>query len=225
MTTTLAGIDVSNLQGAAFDWEAYRGKISFAAVKVSEGLDYADPDAARNMAGAKGIGAVRMGYHFLHPSLHGGQQADYFLGLAKKAGLGPGDLVMADVEVTDGCTAAEISACAGLFAATVHAGTGAWPVAYTDQSFAETGCVASLGQCPAFIANPSNVALPSPIGPWRLVSFEQTGQRSVDTDVFYGDLGQLAKLAIPKSAPKPVPVSREQATEALATLALYIAQG
>jgi hypothetical protein len=36
------------------------------------------------------------------------------------------------------------------------------------------------------------------IGPWKQVSFEQTGQRGVDADVFYGDAAALAKLAIPK---------------------------
>ena len=223
---TLAGIDVSNLQGNAFDWEAWKGKIAFAGIKVSEGLDYSDPDAPRNMAGAKGIGVVRMGYHFLRPSLSGAEQAAWFLEHARAAGLVPGDLVMLDVETADGCTVAEISACAGGFATALHAAVAAWPVAYTDQDFAETGCVASLGECPAFIANPSGVQLPDPIGPWHLVSFEQTGQRSVDTDVFYGDLAELAKLAIPAaSKPKPKLVSVEEATAALATLTVYVAQG
>lgn len=222
--TTLAGIDVSNNNGAAFDWAAWKGKISFAGVKITEGLDFTDPDGARNMEGARGIGAVRIAYHFLHPSLSGAQQAAYFLGHAKAAGIGPGDLAMVDVEETDGRTVAEISACAGEFAAAVHAELGAWPVAYTEQSYAETGCTASLGSCPAFIANPSHVTLPSPIGPWRLVSFEQTGQRGTDTDVFYGDAAELARLAIPHPAAAPkATVTKEDATAALATLVAYVA--
>ena len=234
----LNGIDVSNLQGSAFDWAPYRGRIQFAGIKVSEGTGFADPDAARNMAQAKADGIVRMAYHFLRPAQHGGQQADYFLHLARLAGLGPGDLVMVDVEVADNLSAAQVSGCAADFAARVHAAVGAWPVAYTMQSFAEGGYCASLGMCPSFIANPSHVQLPSPIGPWHLVSFEQTGQRGVDTDVFYGDLAELAKLAILHPAPKPR-ITQEQAKAAIAgieedlanltartaLLAAYAAQG
>jgi lysozyme len=135
--TALNGIDVSNNNGTV-DWAAWHGKIAFAGVKISEGLTFADPDAARNMAGARGIGVVRIAYHFLRPALSGSQQATYFLH-AKAAGLGPGDLVMADVETTDGLAAAEVSACAGEFATAVRDGIGAWPVSYTTQSFAETG--------------------------------------------------------------------------------------
>ena len=137
------------------------------------------------------------------------------------------------VEDADGCTVSEISGCASDFATVLRMSLGAWPVAYCDQDFAETGCVASLGSCPAFIANPSRVTLPSPIGPWRLVSFEQTGQRGTDLDTFYGTSAELARLAIPApAAPRPALVSREEATAALsaiianaARLAVYVAQG
>lgn len=199
---TLAGIDVSNYQGAQFDWAPYRGKIAFAFIKATEGLSYRDPDYARNVAQAHADGITVGSYHFLHPAESGAAQAHCFLGYADPA---PGELVMVDVETDDGLGPAATSACALDFAATVHHATGAWPVAYTMQSFAEGGYVASLGGCPSFIANPSQVQLPNPIGPWHLVSFEQTGQRGVDTDVFYGDAAELAKLAIPHPAPSPAP--------------------
>lgn len=201
--TQLNGIDVSNLQGAAFDWAPYKGRISFAGIKITEGTTFADADALRNMAQARSIGVVRMAYHFLHPGESAQAQAAFFLQHARAAGLGPGDLVMLDNEVADKLSPAQVADCAALWAHIVHADAGAWPVAYADQAMAENGSCAGLGDCPAFIANPSRVNLPSPIGPWRLVSFEQTGQRGVDTDVFYGDLAQLQKLAIPHPAPKP----------------------
>lgn len=202
---TLNGIDVSSWQGPAFDWAAWRGKISFAGVKVSEGLAVADPDGPRNVTGARGIGAVPMAYHFLRANLPGTSQARYFLDRAHAAGIGPGDLLMIDVETSDGMTAGQVSACAGSFAAEVHALTGAWPVAYTMQSFAGDGHTASLGNCPAFIANPSRVTLPSPIGPWHVVPFEQVSQRGTDLDVFHGTPAQLAALAWPHPAPAPAP--------------------
>ena len=198
----LNGIDVSATgQGASFDWPSWKGKIGFAGVKVSEGLSFTDPDGPRNVAGARSIGAVPMGYHFLRANLPGTSQARYFLDKADAAGIGPGCLLMADVETADGSTPEQVSNCAAAFAGEVHALTRAWPVAYTMQSFAEGGYVSALGVCPAFIANPSRVVLPVPVGPWRVVSFEQTSQRGTDLDVFYGTTGQLAALAIPAPAP------------------------
>lgn len=193
---TLNGIDVSNNNGTV-DWEAWRGKIAFAGIKVSEGLNFTDQYAAANVRGARSVGAVPMAYHFLRANLPGITQARYFLSRALAAGIGDGDLLMVDVETMDGMSAAQVSECAAVFAGEVHEQTRAWPVAYTDQSFAADGYVAALGVCPAFIANPSHVTLPVPLGPWRLVSFEQTGVRGTDQDVFYGTREQLAALAIP----------------------------
>lgn len=197
---TLAGIDVSNVNGTV-DWEAWRGKIAFAGIKVSEGLTFADQFAAANVRGARSIGAVPMAYHFLRANQPGAVQARFFLDKADTTGITYGDLLMVDVETTDGMSAAQVSECAASFAGEVHALARTWPVAYTDQSFALDGCVSTLGVCPAFIANPSHVTLPVPVGPWRLVSFEQTGQRGVDTDVFYGTREQLAALAVPHPEP------------------------
>lgn len=61
--TTLAGIDVSaSGQGGAFSFAAWRGEIAFAGVKITQDLDYADPDAARNIAGAHALGIPVIGY-------------------------------------------------------------------------------------------------------------------------------------------------------------------
>ena len=232
---SLNGIDVSNLQGASFDWAPYKGRIQFAFIKATEGTGFRDPDYARNRAQAHADGLTVGAYHYLHPSEPGAAQAHCFLGYADPK---PGELVMVDVETDDGLGPSPTSACAADFAATVHHATGAWPVAYTMQSYAEGGYCASLGLCPSFIANPSHVQLPSPIGPWHLVSFEQTGQRSVDVDVFYGDLAELGRLAIPHAPPKPR-ITQEQAKAAIAgiegdlanltartaLLAAYAAQG
>lgn len=208
---TLNGIDVSNAQGATFNWAPYRGKIAFAFIKITEGLTYGDPYAVRNMTQARNEGITRGAYHFLRANLPASAQASWFLARARAAGLSAGDLVMVDVETSDGKVAAGVAACASAFAAEVRAATGAWPVVYTDQSFAYGGYCAGLGNCPAFIANPSGVQLHMPIGEWNLVSFEQTGQRGVDTDVFHGTAAQLAKLAIPGAVKTAPPSSGEPA--------------
>jgi|SRR5579859_6195633 len=205
--TTLPGIDVSNFQGASFNWSPWRGRVAFAFIRATEALTLRDPDFARNLLTAGEMGIIRGGYHVLHPGLSGAAQADFFLSVTQPE---PGELVMIDVEITKDEQGAEmspkdVSACAGAFADLIRAKTGAWPVAYADQSMAQAGYLDSLGQCPAFIANPSRVILPVPIGPWRMVSFAQTGQRGVDTDVFYGDVAELNRLTVTRPIPAPAP--------------------
>lgn len=197
---TLNGIDVSNLQGV-FNWEAYRGKIAFAGVKITEGCWFADQYAARNVAGAHSIGAAVIGYHFLHASLPGTKQAEYFMSHAHAAGLQPGrDHIAVDAEDggRDGLDLSHLVGAADEFAGEVRthfrAFPGWWPELYTEISLAPA--FTTLRNCPLWLANPSRVHT-GPFGPWQGPSFEQTGQRGVDTDVFYGDAAALAKLAIP----------------------------
>lgn len=198
----LNGIDVSNWQGPSFPWQDYKGKIQFAGVKISEGLDEdlgaADPDAKINIAGARSIGAVVIGYHLLHASLGGALQARFFLAAAAAAGLRPGDLIAVDAEDAglDGLDATKMDLVAAGFCGWCHDHAGAWPVCYTEQSMAPA--LVHEADCPPWIANPSQVQLSFPLGPWRSVSFEQRGQRGVDTDTFYGSAEQLEALAIPK---------------------------
>lgn len=196
----LNGIDVSHAgQGPNFPWSQWRGKISFAGIKISEGLGYADPDAARNIAGARSIGATVIGYHFLHASLSGSGQAEWFLKCAQAAGLGKtGDLMAVDCEDLglDGESPQQMNQAAATFVGEVRRHsryTQYWPLVYTEQSMASA--LTSMGNCPLWIADLS-APLITGTGPWKLVSFWQTSQRGVDCDVFNGDLAALAKLGI-----------------------------
>jgi GH25 family lysozyme M1 (1,4-beta-N-acetylmuramidase) len=196
---TLNGIDVSAAgQGASFNWNPYKGKLGFAGVKISEGTGYADPDAGRNIAGARSIGAIPMGYHFLHAGQPGGAQAEFFLSHAKAAGLGKGCLIAIDAEDggLDGLHASYMNTVAAEFANELRKHfSGAYnPLVYTEISMAPS--LGSLGQCPLWLANPSGMTVKA-VGPWKQVSMEQTGQRGVDTDVFYGTAADLAKLTVP----------------------------
>lgn len=198
------GIDVSAVgQGANFDWGAWKGKIQFAAVKVSEGLTYADPDARRNIAGARSIGCKVIGYHFVHGRDPGVQQANWFMSRCKPAGLERGDMLALDVEQAgmDQLSASMLWAQASAAAATLHGHFAAWPSCYTDITLADVA-PATVSSCPLWLANPSAVTSPS-IGPWKFISLEQTGQRGVDTDQFYGDAKQFAALCIPAPNPQP----------------------
>lgn len=194
---TLAGIDVSNNNGPV-DWAQWRGKVSFAGIKISEGLTFADPDARANITGARAEGLTVIGYHFLHASLSGAEQAEWFLSHAKDSGLKPGDLIAVDVEQggLDVRSPAQLWGMAASFATELRLHfPGYWPLVYTDMSLAPIA-TASVANCPLWLANPSGIPVTA-IGPWKVVSFEQTGQRGVDQDVFYGDAAQLAKLAVP----------------------------
>ena len=195
----LPGIDVSAAgQGAAFPWESYRGRIAWAGIKISEDLDFIDPDAKRNIEGCRSIGAVPVGYHFLHANAAGGPQAEFFLAHAHAAGLAPGDLIAMDAEDggLDGQPASQMNlAGAGFWAQLQRHFPGYNPLTYTEISMAPS--LVSLGHCPLWLANPSGTRVVK-IGPWAQVSFEQTSQQGVDQDVFYGSSADLAKLAIPK---------------------------
>ena len=195
---TLAGIDVSAAgQGANFPWGQYHGRVQFAFAKVSEGLTYADPDARANIAQMRSLGLVAGGYHFLHAGLSGSEQAEAFLSHAEAAGLHAGDLIAVDCEDLglDGEDAAQMNLTASAFKAELQRHfPGFNPECYTEISMAPS--LTSMGDCPLWLANPSGMTVVR-IGPWTGgPSFEQTGQRGVDTDIFYGTAEQLAKLAI-----------------------------
>jgi GH25 family lysozyme M1 (1,4-beta-N-acetylmuramidase) len=207
---TLPGIDVSAIgQGAGFNWGAWKGKIAFAGIKATQGLSFEDPDYSRNMSGAFSIGAARMSYHLLDPTVSGEEQADYYLKYAKPQ---PGELAMLDHELFKDAAGevlapAAVANCAAAFSDRVRGAVSAWPVLYTTQWMAENGYCEGLGQQPLFVANPSRIQLPPVIGPWRLVSFAQIGQRGVDTDVFYGTAQELMRLAVLHS---PIPLTPEK---------------
>lgn len=200
MTLILSGIDVSAAgQGTAFNWAPYRGQVQFAFTKISEGLTFADSTAARNIAQMRADGITPGGYHFLHASLSGGEQAEYFLSRAAAAGLGKGCLIAIDAEDggLDGGTPARLAQVATAFATEIRLHfPGFWPELYTEISLASA--FTSLGSCPLWLANPDGVHT-GPIGPWTAgPSFEQVAQRGVDRDVFYGDAAALAKLTVPR---------------------------
>ena len=192
----LNGIDVSNVNGPV-DWAAYRGKIGFAGVKVSEGCWFSDPLASVNIAACRSLGIPVIGYHFLHANTPGSKQAEYFLSHAHQAGLRPGDLIAIDAEDggLDGLPVSHLVAASEEFTAELQKHWRVfWPELYTEISLASE--FTTLGNCPLWLANPSRVHT-GPLGPWPGPSFEQVGQRGVDVDVFYGDAAALAKLAIP----------------------------
>jgi len=223
--TTLAGIDVSNFQGPHFNWAAYKGKVQFAGIKVTESTNFADIDARTNIAGAVSVGALPMAYHFLHAIPSGTEQANWFMAHCKSAGLERGQLMSLDVEQAgqDGQTPASLWARAVEAADVIKQHFGTWPVIYTDISLAQVA-PAAIGAAPLWLANPSGTKL-SAVGPWKVISFEQTGQRGVDTDVFYGSAAELKALALPVPKPTPPPVTPVPPVHSTTGLLVTVAGG
>jgi GH25 family lysozyme M1 (1,4-beta-N-acetylmuramidase) len=212
------GLDVSNFQGQ-FNWAGAKGQIpglAFGIFRLTEGLPSSgdnspDPDAAWNHDQIADQGLIRGAYHFLHPSLSGKAQADYFVSEYSKLGFhaAPVDMFWLDNEVTDGLGPAQVAACAQDFMAELkvlrpHNPQGV----YTFISFANSGYNAGLGRYPLWLAFP-NATAPQAPPPWAKWTFWQWGARSgTDADAFNGtaaDLNAWIASFIPPSPPSGPP--------------------
>jgi len=78
----ISGIDLSEKNGAP-DWDELGHRdVGFAYIKASEALDSADRNYQSNRDQAEKKGILVGAYHWLHPRLHVGQQAEFFLSAA-----------------------------------------------------------------------------------------------------------------------------------------------
>jgi GH25 family lysozyme M1 (1,4-beta-N-acetylmuramidase) len=196
---TLAGVDVSNYQGPPADWRAEAGKISWAAVKITElqpgGIEYVNPDAAADWAYLLAKHKGRIGYLFGHPSVGADATVDFFVSQLTGLGLSDADAVCLDLEETDGRGAADVDAWAVLVMAHLEERLGRRPLLYTYISFAQAGNCASLGRYPLWIADPSNPKgspeVPAPWTTWAIQQYATTGD--IDRDVAnYPSLAAMA---------------------------------
>ncbi len=203
-----AGVNVSNFQ-PGFDWQAVKGRISFAFAKATEGTTFTDSDFATNWRQAGAIGLVRGAYHFAHPKNPAAAEVGAFLSVVRAQGLHSGDLLALDLETTDGRSPAQVASYAQAWCAGVAKATGHIPVVYTFLSFAQQGNCAGLGRYPLWIAEPSapagRPAVPRPWTTWHFHQFGTTrvGNNIADTDVFNGDTAALHAFA------NPAPVHQE----------------
>lgn len=75
----ISGIDLSENNGTT-DWSLFgNGDVNFVYIKATEAIDSVDPMYETNMQKAKDYGILAGAYHWLHPRLHVGQQAELFL--------------------------------------------------------------------------------------------------------------------------------------------------
>ncbi len=195
----LAGVDVSSYQGPPGTWSKAAGKISWAAVKVTElepdGTRYVNPEARADWAWLGRRRKGRIGYLFGHPSVSPTDSARFFAGELRKLGLKNSDGVALDLEVTDGRTAAQVSSWARTAMAELKRELRREPVLYTFLAFAQQGNCAGLGRYPLWIADPSSPPgrprVPRPWHSWAIDQYDITGP--IDRDV--ADYPSLARMA------------------------------
>lgn len=199
----LAGVDVSNFQGA-YGWSDEQ----FGFCKATEGTFFQDPTFAKNWQAMSAKSIRRGAYHFGHPSSSAANQAAYFTGLVKAHGLNTTDVLALDLEVSDGLPAAQVAGWAVQFCTAVEKSTGKNTWIYTDHSFIEGGYCDGLYKHPLWIADPSQPAgKPTSVAPWPIwvaqqCATKQVGSITVDTDFLNGDTevwDALANLVQPVS--------------------------
>lgn len=212
----LPGVDVASYQGPPGTWAAAAGVFRWAAVKFTElepgGYEYTDPDAAADWAWLAGEGKGRVAYLFGHPSMSAGDQVSLLAeAIGHAGGLADGDGVALDFEVTDGLSAAEVSAWARDLLAGMAAEFGRVPVVYTFLDFAYAGNCDGLGGYQLWIADPNHPAgeptVPGPWTAWAIHQYEITGE--IDRDVTaWTSAAEMAAAVGKTTAPAPAPAVR-----------------
>lgn len=205
------GKDFSNWNGALTK-SSFSG-LSFAFFKASESTNFIDSQFARSWALGKQVGIHRGAYHFFHPSVDPVAQAKFFVNEVTKNGLEPGDMLVADVEVTSGFFKIMLGLTTG---PTMHKNN--LPLKATKLSLVDASAkkfldtVASLvpkenpvlvysnlsvgsqlRSCtgyPLWIAYPSSTA-PKDVFPWSKWTFWQWGMTGIDRDAFNGTSADL----------------------------------
>jgi lysozyme len=213
------GVDVAAAQhpgGAGIDWpEVAAAGYTFAAVKATEGIYYANPYYAADTAGARAAGLQVTGYHVAIPNVSGGAaQADYavsHLGRTADGGARPLEL---DVEYdpytgTDhtnqcyGLTGPRLVSWIGAFTGEAQRLTGQAPVIFTTAAWWR----ACTGDSGAFSAETLWVAGDATDGPsypaswasWSYWQFTSAGTvpgiaAGGATDVSYGRMDRTVPV-------------------------------
>lgn len=205
----------------------------FGFCKATEGTTFTDATFAANWRNLKLAGIPRGAYAFWHPLLDPVLQARFFVDTVMKQGLMPGDILVADIEITAGspmtrmrralgqerllprqnlpadvrgltASSLDIRAKAFLDEVSALAGPHNPVLVYTNLSVGSL-----LRSCTGYelwIAYPSNSA-PASVAPWRTWRFWQWGTVSgVDRDAYNGTKADLLAWAARfKPQPKPPP--------------------
>ncbi|OLT37681.1 hypothetical protein BJF79_29245 [Actinomadura sp. CNU-125] len=185
------GVDVSN-HNRNFDWGG--DKLAFGIAKATEGLTFDDKTFADNWAKIRQNGLVRGAYHYGHPKNDPVREADHFLKMVTSTGLQQGDLLVLDLETTDGRSESEVNAWAKRWLQRVEQKTGVKPFFYSSWYFAQEHGE-GLGEYPLWVAHygkeAGRLSAPSPWKQWAIHQYASTDQ---DHNVSRLGAAQLRRL-------------------------------
>ncbi|GII55882.1 glycosyl hydrolase [Planotetraspora thailandica] len=129
------GPDVSSYE-PDYNWSASPAK--FGIVKATEGLDIRDASFDRHWLEMAKKGIVRGAYHFGHPSDDPIAEADHFLSVVNAEPAKSGDLLVLDLETSDGQSVSQVNSWAKTWLTYVKKKTGVTPLFYSNWDFANT---------------------------------------------------------------------------------------
>lgn len=191
------GLDVSGYQ-ALYNWNS--SSAQFGIVKATEGTTFTDSSFDRHWheLGAKGI--VRGAYDFGHPRNNPIAEAKHFLAVVNSQPAKPGDLLVLDLESSDGKSVAEVNAWAKAWLGYVKQATGTTPMFYSGWNFANT-YGAGLQAYPLWVAH-YGIAKGSvtPPADWKSWTIHQYTDSPIDQNVSSLTPAQLRSLGRPASA-------------------------
>ncbi|MEO3859680.1 GH25 family lysozyme [Acrocarpospora sp. B8E8] len=188
------GLDVSNYQ-PHYDWNA--SPAQFGIIKATEGTSFRDASFARHWRelGKKGI--ARGAYHYGHPGNDPIAEAEHFLSVVDSQPGKPGDLLVLDLETTDGKSVAEVNAWAKAWLAHVKAKTGIIPMLYSGWNFANT-YGKGLAEYPLWVAHYSkSKGTVTPPADWKSWAIHQYSDSPIDQNVSALTPDQLRDLGRP----------------------------
>lgn len=185
------GQDVSGYE-ADHDWMNSRAQFGF--IKATEGTSWVDSSFPRHWRELAKKGIVRGVYHFGHPSNDPIAEADHFLEVVNSQPSRPGDILVLDLEATDGESVEQVNKWAKTWLEYVTAKTGTRPMFYSGWNFAEK-YGSGLGQYPLWVAHYSKA--PGDITPpadWKSWAIHQYTDSPIDQNVSALTPAQLRAL-------------------------------
>lgn len=198
----ISGIDLSDKNGSA-DWSLFgNGDVNFVYIKATEAIDSVDPMFAANLKQANQYGIPAGAYHWLHPNLHVGQQAELFLNtVGNFKGLLP-PVVCLETHRT---SLSDMEQNVRTFLELLETAAGVKPVIYTSDTYwktylpeADWGCEYRL-----WLDKPGST-WPSQLWPWAGWSFWQYSYQArlpgIPTNLgfnwFNGSITELKQMVI-----------------------------
>ncbi|TXK40675.1 hypothetical protein FR742_14685 [Nonomuraea sp. C10] len=188
------GQDVSNYQ-PDHDWEA--SPAEFGIIKATEGTGFTDKTFARHWQELDKKGIVRGAYHYAHPRNNPIAEAEHFLSVVNSQPAKPGDLLVLDLETTNGRSVSEVNAWAKAWLSHVKAKTGVTPLFYSGWHFADT-YGAGLSEYPLWVAHYSKPKGEiTPPADWKSWTIHQYSDKPIDHNVSALTPDQLRSLGRP----------------------------